>query len=197
MSLSHTMPTDPHVVPRILTRGIDVLRRALTGPRADATARPPTAAGERVLISAVDREGRPVVATSHGLYHRDGPAAAHGWTRWGWELVHRADWNADRRALTLSSLGGRTPTRAVLRLPAGDRVAELVGEQIAAHAVVDTVVRLGDGGSTRVSGRRRPGSGELMWVVTHPERAPGVPADVRTDDLIEATITRLSRELGR
>ncbi|HYN94977.1 MAG TPA: hypothetical protein VES42_14105 [Pilimelia sp.] len=192
MSLSNTSPQHAHVIPGVLRRATGALGRALTRNGAEAAGRPPLAAGERILRTGLDDGGRAVVGTNHALYHQ----RTDVWLRWGWELVHRVDWDADRRTLTLWAVGRDVPGRTALRLPAGDRLAWFACERVSAQTVIDTHVRPGDGRLVRVIARRRPGSDELLWIVTRPGAHPGAAVDAEQDDHVTAAITRIRRELG-
>jgi hypothetical protein len=52
-----------------------------------------------------------------------------------------------------------------LALPSGTALAELARERVTATLLASTVVRLGDLACARVTARRQPGSGKVLWTV--------------------------------
>jgi hypothetical protein len=163
--------------------------RRVAAAAADAAA--PLRPGERRLLSVRDADGRPVLATDLALLHRRDPSA---WTRLGWEDVDRADWDPRRGALVLTGPGPDGPRRTELPLADGRRLALLARERIRWTTLLDTDLPLGDLGEARVTARREPGTGALLWVVRpHP--------DVNRDDprlpaRVDAAIARLRTHAG-
>lgn len=160
-------------------------------------ASPPLVAGERVLLSVCDANGRSVVATGRALYHQNHvfPRAADDkdWVRLPWELVGRVTWRPDRQTLTVAGLVPTIPGM-VLSIRDGARTALLARERIEWTSLIQTRVDLGEHGSLRVLARRSPGDEDLVWVVALEEgidpKAPGVEAAVH------AALARLHADAG-
>jgi hypothetical protein len=152
------------------------------------------AAGERVLAAVRCADGTPVVATERALYHRDGPAVGGGWRRLGWEQVGRVDWDRRRRTLVLTGAVPEVPRRTVLRLPGSTVLVGLARERVGWTTLARVRVRLGERDGAQVTVRRRPGTGELSWVVA---LDPGADRDdPRLSADVSAAIAGLRAELG-
>lgn len=133
--------------------------------------RPALAAGERVLAS----DGGHLVATDLAFYHRDEP----GWVRRGWEQIERADWDEYSQRLLLVGLTPGVPPVSV-RVPAHSPLIAVVRERIGWTTLLTTDVALADLGKARVTVRRDPRGGELIWAVRlHPQ------VDVNDPELAE------------
>jgi hypothetical protein len=150
---------------------------------------------ERVLFVGRDPgDGCAVVATDRALYHR---GTDDGWSRIGWERMTRVGWDAAAGRLVIAGRAGLAPARTALPLRECGTLPELAAERIA-HTRLGSW-RLppdGDGDSDSdgdsdgdrsflVEVRRRPVTGELLWVVS---RDSGGQA--------ERAITRLASEFG-
>jgi hypothetical protein len=120
--------------------------------------------GERVLYREAQPVGDPVLATDRGIYQQDGAAEAD-WHRLGWEEIHEVRWVPERGVLTLTSLVPRVSPGMALRLPSRSRLPRLVEERMATAVLATSHVRLPCGALARVCARRRPGTGEVSWVV--------------------------------
>lgn len=168
---------------------------ALTA-RDDIRSSLPLASGERVLTMTCDLSGSWVAASERALYHRDGApsriAVPQEWVRLGWEEIGRVAWDDRESTLTLTGLLPTVPRRTVLHLPSVNPLASLATERVAWTVVVRTEIELGEHGTARVIGRRRPGSDELTWLVgLDGERdSPGVQA------ALEAAMDDLRGKLG-
>jgi hypothetical protein len=139
--------------------------------------RPPLSRGERVLMTEKDSDGGgSVVVTAAALYHY-----SHGWRRLPWEELGRIRRTPDGHALELTRFGA-APVR--LRISASSRLPAVVRDLVAATELIGTPVTLVEGRTGSVSARRRPGTGETVWVVRLPDGTdpadPGVQARVDT-----------------
>lgn len=159
-----------HTTP-LLTRLQDGFARLVEAlkSRDDIRGSLPLAAGERVVATTCDSSGRWVAASERALYHhvdaRSGSVLARKWVRVGWEEVSSVTWKERGRTLTLTGLVPTVARRTVLHLPSGTSIALLAQERVSWSAVVRTEIRLGEHGTARVIGRRRPGSDEFTWLV--------------------------------
>ncbi len=147
--------------------------------------------GERVLsVSPHADGGCALVATDRALYHR---AGVGGWSRLGWEQIARVWWDAAAGQLVIIGLPGVGPSRTVVPLHRRGSVPELVTERV-------THTRLGRwhllvAGTHRilVEARRRPATGELLWVVLSGAGGTGI-GDI--SGLVERAIARLGMDVG-
>lgn len=142
-------------------------RRALADTNAAAA---PLGRGERRLLSTRDANDLPVVATDRALYHQHADQPGGVWTRLGWEQVDRADWDPQRRRLTLTGLTSDGPRSTALYLADGVRLLSLARERIRWTTLFSGPLHLSDGGEAHVTVRREPATGALLWVVRlHPD----------------------------
>lgn len=147
--------------------------------------------GERVLTVARDpADACALVATERALYHRgDG----NDWWRQGWERVSAVDWDTVGRRLIFTGLtdAGLGPQRSVLAL--GDRgcLVELASERITHTRLGRWPLMLPGGEPAIVEARRRPVTGDLLWLV----HLDGICWDIR-DGAVHASITRAIVRLG-
>ena len=161
----------PGIAIRLPARLEHRLTRVLEGMRLRDEVRSsvPLRTGERVLAMARDSGGRWVAASDRALYHdadeRSGPAGPHEWVRVGWEEIAAVSWDDRACSLTFTGLVPTVRRRTVLHLPTGATLGLLARERVAWTTVVQTTIQLGDHGTARVIGRRRPGSEELTWLV--------------------------------
>jgi hypothetical protein len=132
-----------------ITTWLPFAARARVGPV-------PFAPGERAIHTAATADGAEVVATDRALYHRD--------LRLGWERIARATWE-DGHGLVLTGWSPDVPPRTVLPLPAAAPLLALARERIAWTTLAITRVELGPHRTVRVSVRRSPGTGGLLWLV--------------------------------
>jgi hypothetical protein len=151
----------------------------------------PLVPGERVLTMTCDLTGSWVAASERALYHCDGAPSRvpvpQEWVRLGWEEIGQVTWDDTESTLTLTGLLPTVPRRTVLHLPSAPPLTSLAKERVSWTAVLRTEIELGEHGTARVIGRRRPGADELTWLVgLDGERdAPDVQASVEAalDDL--------------
>ena len=119
-------------------------------------------ADDRPLAWAEDDAGGWVVGTRDRLHlvAADGSAAA-----WGWEEVHRADWDKETETLTVEPVEAYAApvVRHVRRLPEPGDLVPLVRERVTATVVVQQRVPVRGKQGFRVIGRRPPAGGEVVW----------------------------------
>ena len=140
--------------------------------------------GERVLSVGHGPDGGcALVATDHALYHR---AGGGGWSRLGWEEIARVGWDAAGGRLVVVGLADVRPSRIVVPLRRRGAVPELVMERVTHSRLGRWELLVAGTRRVLVEARRRPASGELLWVVLAGEYS----ADV------ERAITRLGADLG-
>jgi hypothetical protein len=147
--------------------------------------------GERVLTIARDPAGAwALVATERAVYHRH---HANGWRREAWERVSAVDWDADRRRLVLTALTeiGLGPQRSFLELRDRGCLVELASERITHTRLGRWPLTLPGGERAIVEARRRPVTGDLLWLV----HLDGICWDIR-DGVVHASITRAVARLG-
>ena len=130
--------------------------------------------GDRPLAFAADDEGGWVVGTRDRLHlvASDGTAES-----WGWETVHRADWDQEESRLSVEPVQeyAAPVVRHVRVVPEPGDLAAFIRERVTATIVVQQRVNLRGKKGFRVIGRRPPTGGEVVWAF---ELDPGVdPSD--------------------
>lgn len=157
----------------------------------DLRARLALEAGERILAAPGDAGGTcALVATERALYHRgDG----NDWCRQGWERVSAVDWDAAGRRLVFTGLTdiGLGPRRTAVALRDRGCLVELASERVTHTRLGRWPLMLPGGEPAVVEARRRPVTGELLWLV----HVDGVCWDIR-DNGVHASITRAITWLG-
>jgi hypothetical protein len=160
--------------------------------------------GERVLsVSRHADGGCALVATDRALYHRPG---ADGWTRLGWEQIARVGWDAAAGRLVIIGLPGVAPPRTVVPLHRRGSVPELAADRVTHTKLGRWHLLVAGTHRVLVEARRRPATGELLWVVVSgpdggPDGDTGVgPGSGSGDDGIgrhvERAIARLGADVG-
>jgi len=154
--------------------------------------------GERVLSVGRNRSGSCVlVATDRALYHRVGDG---GWSRLGWEQIARVGWDAAAGQLVVTGLAGAAPPRTVVPLHRRGTIPELVADRVTHTRLGRWHLRVDLASGTHhvlAEARRRPGTGELVWVVVASANGSGTgpgPRDIGAH--IERAIARLGAEFG-
>jgi hypothetical protein len=135
-------------------------------PRRDAVRLPDAVraalGGERPLAFAADDAGGWVVGTRDRLHlvAADGSAES-----WGWEVVHRADWDKETQQLTVEPVQDYAApvVRHTRMLPEPGDLVPLVRERVTATVVVQQRVQVSGKKGFRVIGRRPPTGGEVVW----------------------------------
>lgn len=185
---------NPFVLGRRLLGWLAARWRDLAADRslpADLRTRLALAKGERVLSVDRDPAGACVlVATERALYRRDD---GNAWRRQGWERVSAVDWDDVGRRLVFTGLTdiGLGPQRSVLALRDRGCLVELASERITHTWLGRWPLMLPGGEPAVVEARRRPVTGELLWLV----HLDGICWDIR-DHAVHASITRAIARLG-
>lgn len=148
--------------------------------------------GERVLMVGRDRAGDyALVATGQALHHRGGP---DDWSRLGWEQITGVRWQTSPAQLIITAVTGIAPLRTVLPLRDRGDLPELAEERIAHTRLTCQQVMLNSHDRVLLEVRRRPVTGELVWVfVSNSKLDPGDP-EVR--DQLERAAQRVQADLG-
>jgi hypothetical protein len=140
--------------------------------------------GERVLSVGHGPDGGcALAATDRALYHR---ASGDGWSRLGWEEIARVGWDAAAGRLLVIALSGGAPSRIVVPLRRRGTVPELVTERVTHSRLGRWELLVAGTRRVLVEARRRPGTGELLWVV--------LSGDCSGD--VKRAIARLGADLG-
>jgi hypothetical protein len=142
---------------------------------------------ERVLAKGW-AEAKPLMVTDRAFYWGLRSAS----TRIGWEQIARADWDPESHTLTILGLLPGVPRKLTFALDSPE-LAPLVADRVAASHALTTRVELDGHGSALVVARRKPGTEELVWLVslaagTSPH-APGVATAV------DRALAELCREI--
>lgn len=142
---------------------VGVLRRFWGGGLpASARAALPLAAGERVLAYAA-ADGGYLVATDRALYLPSG-------YRIGWEHVEHAGWQRGGVYVREIVALGEEPAEHYVGVTEPGALPDIVRDRVTSSIVINQHVRLTQQGGVRMVGRRRPGSGEVVWnLVFDPE----------------------------
>lgn len=172
---------------------------------------------ERLLVTARRiASGQPCLALSdRALYYRgngsdDRDGGDAGWTRLGWERVVRVGWDpagrlvfdtavpyaGARDAIAPDYVVPRTRhVRVSVPVQAKGSVPEIAMER-AGHTRLGTRrVTFPGGGQMRVEARRRPVTGELLWLVV-PEAGTPDLSDSELRQQAAPVLARLSAEFG-
>lgn len=169
------------------SRATGVRRRTARAAIVDSL---PLAGGERPLV-VVQAAAGPVAATERALYCRS--QANDEWKRLGWEQVGQVRCDADLGGLVLTGWTPDAPVRTVLAVPQNHALVALARERVAWTTLISVCVPLAGHGHARVTARRRPGPGGLLWRVVLSDGVPDKPA-VQAD--VDAAVARLRIELG-
>ena len=162
--------------------------------RLPAAARPPLAAGERVVAWAGATGDALVVATNLGLWL---PVATGFAPRLGWHEIHKATWSGRSLRLVPAravaaheghvEMADEEPIEVTLLDP--DRVPEQVRARVDRSIAYTQHHRLA-GGGVRVVARRVPGRDGLRWTVRYdPGTAPAPDAVAVLVEQARAAIT--------
>lgn len=159
--------------------------------------------GERVLaVGRAPDDGYALVATHRALYHRD-QADAGGWSRLGWEQIARVGWDTAGGQLVIVGLSGIAPPRTVVPLRDRGTIPELAQDRVTHSRLGRWHVLVAGTHRVLVEARRRPVTGETLWVVISDANGrdhgsgdgPGEDSgDVERH--VERAIARLRADLG-
>jgi hypothetical protein len=153
--------------------------RTLHRETAALNQRPPLARGERALITERDLAGYHVVASTAALHYQ-----AYGWRRLPWEELGRVRWRDG--VLELTRFDGES---IQVRLPGSSRLPEVVRDLVGSTELIGTRVALIDGRFATVAARRRPSTGETIWIARLPDGAD--PADPGIQARVDSAIREL------
>lgn len=158
---------------------------------AELRARLALSRGERILAAGLDTGGgHALIATNAALHHRDGTGR---WSRLGWELITEVCWDPAGSRLVIYGLAGIAPARTAVRLRDRGVLPELAEERISYTRLGYWPVTL-DGRSVQAEARRRPVTGELLWIV---DPAGGLDlGDAGVRRRINEAVIQLRDELG-
>ena len=147
----------------------------------------------RPLSWAADDAGGWVVGTRDRLH----VVASDGTTEaWGWEVVHRADWDKDTQRLTVEPVQdfAAPVVRVVRRLPEPGDLVPLVRERVMSTVVVQQRVLVTRKKGFSVIGRRAPTGGEVVWAF---ELDEGVdPSDPAVREATEKALVEARASVG-
>lgn len=184
----------PQFISRLRGRFMVRLRRAIrsrTVP-AELRARLALSRGELVLAVGYGQDGEyALVATDRALHHR---AAADGWSRLGWELMASLAWDEAGRRLVITGVAGTPSPPAAVPMRGCAPLLELAEERITHTRLGCWTVPLDGQRRVRAEARRRPATGELLWIVS--SRDGLNLSDTRARGQIGRALTQLRDELG-
>jgi hypothetical protein len=133
-----------------------------------------------------------LVASERAVYHRNG---GHGWSRLGWEQITRVSWDAAAGHLLICGLDGLAPSRTAVPLRDRGTLPELARERTTHTRLGRWHLQLAGNHSVLVEVRRRPVTGELVWVViSASDGLDSASADVTAE--IARAVARLGEHLG-
>lgn len=142
---------------------------------------------ERILARGW-ADAKPVMVTDRAFYWGLRTAS----TRIGWEQIARSHWDQESSTLTILGLLPGAPTKLTFSLGSPE-LATLVADRVAASHVLHTRVDLDGHGQALVVARRKPGTDDLVWLVSLADgtspHAPGVSAAV------DRALAELCREI--
>ena len=153
----------------------------------------PGGPAEPVLATGHDLAGSLVVATSAAVYLQDQGGPGRIWSRRGWEDVDAVLWDDRHQVLAFTGVEPGGLWRKELVLASRSALVEVARERVASTLLASTSVRLGDQPCARVTARRLPGSGKVVWIVVLNDAAGSNPA-IRAR--VQAAITALQAETG-
>jgi hypothetical protein len=145
--------------------------------------------GERVLSMGFAPDGhRALVATDRALHYRSGK---NRWSRVGWEQITAAEWDASIGRLVVTSLTSAGAPRVALALRDRGTLPELARERITHTRLGHWRMVFASGCRVAAEARRRPVTGELMWVLTCYDGRLDLG-----DDNVRAEVRRVTGLLG-
>ena len=151
--------------------------------------------GERILTVGYHPDGGyALIATDRALHYRDHRAGTDGWSRLGWELITRVGWDSAGGRLAISGLAGIAPPRTVVPLRDHGTLLELAEERISYTRLGSWPVMLDGHRRVHAEARRRPVTGELLWVIGSRDGIDLGNGHVRRQ--VDQAVTRLRDDLG-
>jgi hypothetical protein len=174
------------------TAGERLARRNRRSPARAAGA--PIGLAERVLTLGHDIAGSLVVATSAAVYIQDRGGPCRTWSRLGWEDVDAIRWHDWHQVLAFAGVHRGGLWRKELALASPGALVDVARERVASTLLASTAVRLGHELCARVTVRRQPGSGKVVWIVVLNEAAGISNPAIRTE--VAAAIAALQADTG-
>lgn len=146
---------------------------------------------ELLLAAGYDAGGGyALIATDRALHHR----AAGGWSRLGWEQITDVGWDTGGGRLIVTASGGGAPPRTAVPLRECGTLVEVAAERIT-HTRLGSWTVMPDGRRRVLAeARRRPLTGEVLWIVSSPDGLDLTDRQVRTQ--VDGALSRLREELG-
>ena len=154
----------------------------------------PIGPAERVLTTSHDLTGSLVLATSAAVYFQDRGGPGRTWSRRGWEDVDAVLWDDRRQVLAFTGVEPGGLWRKELVMASRGALVDVARERVASTLLASTAVWLGDEACARVTARRPPGSGMVVWIVVLNE-ATGI-SNPAIRARVQAAITALQAETG-
>jgi len=168
-----------------------VRRNRTSAAKADGA---PIGHAERVLTTDHDLAGSQVVATSAAVYFQDQGRAGRTWSRLGWEDVDAVLWHDRHQVLVFTGVQRGGIWRKELVLASRTVLVDVARERVASTLLASTIVRLDDQAHARVTARRQPGSGKVVWIVVLNEAAGISNPAIRAR--VQAAIAAVQAETG-
>ena len=155
----------------------------------------PIGHAERVLTTGRDLGDSLVVATSAAVYLQGPSGPGRTWSRLGWEDVDAVLWDDRHQVLAFTGVqpGGWWREERVLASN-NSALVEVARERVASTLLASAAVRSGNQAFARVTARRRPGSGKVVWTVVLNGTADLSSAVIRAR--VEAAILALQADTG-
>jgi hypothetical protein len=147
------------------------------------------ATGERPLASTTTEDGATVAGTRDALHLDD--------LRIPWEVIEKADWDADSSTLKITEVGTWGEVRPVHKVVVADpgRLLQLVRERVTASVVLQRHVPVHGRRGLFVIARRAPrGNQPLQWVYEFQEGVD--PDDPAVRRAAEAALEQARHDVG-
>lgn len=125
----------------------------------------PIGPAEQVLATSRDLAGWLAVATSAAVYFQDPGGPGRAWSRRGWEDVDAVRWHDRDQVLAFTGVHSGGMWRNDLVPASRGALVDVARERVASTLLASTAVRLGDQPCARVTARRPPGTGKVVWIV--------------------------------
>ena len=154
----------------------------------------PIGPAERVLATGHDLAGSVVVAASAAVYFQDRDGPGRAWSRLGWEEVDVVRWHDRHQVLAFTGVRPGGLWRKEVVLASGSALVDVARERVASTLLASTIVRLGDQPCARVTARRQPGSGKVVWIVVLNQAARISNPAIRAS--VEAAIAAVQADTG-
>ncbi|MDQ6934015.1 MAG: hypothetical protein M3130_01745 [Actinomycetota bacterium] len=156
--------------------------------------------GQRVLASAVARDGAWLLGTRDALVLVCGPEDASpvgsAYRRITWEQIEAADWDSDESRLRVSEVGeyGLPRFTASFVVDEPTTLLQLLRERVTASLVIQRRVPVSGRRGFSVIGRRPPAGGPIAWM--HEYDAGVDPKDPDVARLASDALAQARAEVG-